>query len=126
MDVKSLPVPELTTFGALIRHGLALEGLAAAIYREQGDKGAALAAKHEARQALLERTRREKLSEIILEPIEGLNGEDYVPAAPGDIETVSARFYRDSSKTARMMLAEVSKIFDRMAAENDRFHQDAQ
>lgn len=129
MDVTSLEIPELTTFGALIRHALALEGLAAAVYRELGESKAEMASRHEARQTLLERTRREKLSEMILEPIDGLAGEKYVPAATPagagvqlalEVEAVSALFYRDSSKAARMVLAEVSKVFERLALENDK------
>ena len=154
-----MPVPELTTFGALIRHALALEEFAVELYKglEQSYQGNAdlsrvfadLAAQHGARQKLLERTRREKLSEMILEPIEGLDGRLYVPkvhvtGAPGaaiqhgetapdsetalagkggiafarELEGICARFYLDSARAARMVLAEVSKVFERLAEDN--------
>lgn len=126
--MTTLPVPELNSFGSLVRHAMLLEEHAAAACKALPGSGfAELAIRHENRLRLLERTRREKLSEIMLEPIEGLEGADYVPAPnmeglplAQELEILSARFYRDSARIARMVLAEVSRIFERLAQENDQ------
>jgi hypothetical protein len=133
--------PECTTFGAVIRFALELEKGSVAVYEELANEpkyagGAetfkALAAAHKKRGDLLEHTRREKLNEMILEPIQDLKREDYlidtkVPAGAdlkaaarfaGKIEETSSRFYLDSSKVAKMLLAEAARIMERLGKEN--------
>jgi len=133
--------PECTTFGAVIRFSLELEKGAAGVYEELAAKpelaSAAemfniLSAAHKKRGTLLENTRREKLNEMILEPIQEIAREDYiidtrVPAGldvkgaakfVADIEGTSARFYADSAKIAKMLLAEAARIMDRLSKES--------
>lgn len=139
-------VPELTTFGALVRFAFGLEESA----RQLCERGAAeakddqaqglfrqLARDHSGRHALLERVRREQLNELILEPIHDLRGEDYAIGAEGldgvtprDLigalraeERRAERFYLDSARVAKSILAEVSRTFEKLGrqnAENDR------
>ncbi len=133
--------PECNSFGTVIRFGLELEKAAANIYEElSGDPGLAagaetfkaLSASHKKRGALLEYTRREKLNEMILEPIQDLDSRKYVidtrvpkgadlKAAAryaAGIEETSSRFYMDSSKVAKNLLSEGARILEKMAKEN--------
>ena len=132
--------PELTNFGSLVRHALRLESAATAFYRATASKLGAgdaaglfreLAGQHETRRQLLERTRQQKLNEMVLEPISGLDGSRYVvdetPAGPSGvralalaIEGVSMRFYHESSAVARSFLTEATRTFDKLAEENAR------
>lgn len=133
--------PECTTFGAIIRFSMELEKGAVAVYEELAGKPGlasvaeafrANAAAHRKREVLLEHTRREKLNEMILEPIQDLNGEDYIPdlGVPVDpdakaalsivigIEETSHRFYTDAADIAKSLLAEAARIMERMGKEN--------
>ena len=134
--------PECTTFGAVIRFALELEKGAAAAYEELAansglSTGAetfkSLAALHKKREQLLEHTRREKLNEMTLEPIQDLDGSKYiidaevpdgidVKAAVGfasAIEERSAGFYAESSKVAKPLFAEAARILDKLGKENE-------
>jgi len=136
--------PECRTFGSVIRFSLELEKVASAVYDEMAANAGlasaaetfkALSAAHKKRTDLLEHTRREKLNEMILEPIQDLNRDDYmIPTEiPGSldvksaaqfaskIEETSSRFYSDSSKVAKMLLAEAARIMDRLGKENMSF-----
>ena len=136
MELGYIEVPNLTSFGALIRHAVTLEELAIEFYERSasitpGDRGSVflkLAKNHRQRKQLLEKVRREMICEMVLEPIEGLNGGDYVPT-PADaaleaqdfatrIEGLSRKFYADSAVVAWSVLAEASKVFERLAREN--------
>jgi len=133
--------PECNSFGTVIRFGLELEKAAMNIYDELSRdsklaSGAetfkALSAIHKKRGDLLEYTRREKLNEMILEPIQDLDGKKYiidtrVPKAvdikaaaryAAGIEEKSSMFYLDSSKIAKNLLSEGARILERMAKEN--------
>ena len=133
--------PECTTFGSVIRFALELEKGAAAVYKELADDPGlsqaaesfkALSDAHRKREELLEHTRREKLNEMILEPIYELDSSQYVIETKvpegidmkgaakfaSDIEAKSAKFYSDSSKIAQSLLAEAARILDRMGKEN--------
>ena len=133
--------PECNSFGTVIRFGLELEKAAANIYEELSKdsklaSGAelfkSLSAAHKKRGNLLEYTRREKLNEMILEPIQDLDSKKYIidtkipkgadlKAAArfaADIEETSARFYTDSSNIAKNLLSEGARILDKMAKEN--------
>lgn len=133
--------PECTTFGSVIRFALELEKGAMAVNEELARdarlaagaeifKG--LAAAHKKRGDLLEYTRREKLNEMIQEPIQDLDTRKYIPdlkiPAGADlkaavriaagIEEKSAMFYSDMSKIASNLLSEAARIMDKMAKEN--------
>jgi hypothetical protein len=133
--------PECTTFGSVIRFALELEKGAAAVYQELADNPGlsmaaesfkALSAAHKKREELLEHTRREKLNEMILEPIHELDSTQYVidtkvpegvdvkgaAEFASTIEDKSAKFYSDSSKVAQSLLAEAARILERMGKEN--------
>ena len=134
--------PECTSFGSVIRFALELEKAASDVYDELAGRPdlasaqeplKALAAAHRKRSELLEHTRREKLNEMILEPIQDLDSSNYtietdVPegvdlsgakAFAGKIEETSSRFYLDSSNTAKSLLAEAARILERMGKENE-------
>jgi hypothetical protein len=133
--------PECTTFGAVIRFALELEKGAAAAYEELAanpglSTGAetfrSLAALHKKREQLLEHTRREKLNEMTLEPIQDLDGSKHIidakvpdgvdlKAAAGfasAMEERSAGFYAESSKVAKSLFGEVARILEKLGKEN--------
>jgi rubrerythrin len=133
--------PECTTFGAVIRFALELEKGAAGVYDDllKEPKAAsaaetfkALSAAHKKRGELLEFTRQQKLNEMILEPISELKGENYLidtktpkgvdaKAAArfaSKIEETSARFYADSARIAKNLMAEAARVMDRLGKEN--------
>ena len=134
------PVPELSTFGAVLRFALEIEAAPAAFYdrasKELEPDGPAalareLAAQHANRHKLLERTRQQKLNEVVLEPITGLDGAKYVfdaSPAPRDrvlsravaLEGTAERFYADSGTVAKALLTEASRTFRKLAEENAR------
>lgn len=134
--------PECTTFGSVIRFALELERGAAGVYQELADNpdlsGAAesfrsLSAAHKKREGILEHTRREKLNEMILEPIQDFDSQQYiietrVPEGvdmkgavefASEMEAKSASFYFDSSKVAKSLLAEAARILDSMGKESE-------
>ncbi len=133
-------VPELTNFGSLIRFALGLEAATSTFYEaaaglpEPGgppDLFRELAAQHAVRHRLLERTRQQKLNEMVLEPITGLDGRRYAYDAsvpPRDevgpraqaLEAVAARFYEESSVVAEALLTEAARTLQRLAEENHR------
>ncbi len=127
--------PELTTFGALVRHGLELEASAAGFYEAAGGALGALAsdlaAQHRERYRTVERARQQYLNEMILEPISGLDGAAYVVDAAAStgpeardravrLEETSARFYEDSAVVAKALLAEAARTFRRLGEGNAR------
>ncbi len=130
--------PELTNFGSLVRFALELESASASFYRTGAEllpsgQGAAalreLADLHEGRHRLLERTRQQKLNEMVLEPITGLEGRRYVFDAAiaraaevrekaVALEDVGARFYGESAEVAQSLLTEAARTFRKLADEN--------
>jgi rubrerythrin len=133
--------PECNTFGSVIRFALELEKGASGVYEElakephaapAAEMFIALAIAHRKRGELLEFTRQQKLNEMILEPIQDLNGKDYlidtrtpkgvdVKAAArfaGRIEETSARFYLDAAKIAKMLMAEAARVMDKLGKES--------
>ncbi len=132
--------PELTNFGSLVRYALELEASSAALYRAAAgllgeavgaDLVGELAAQHEERRTLLERTRQQKLNEMVLEPISGLDGARYIYEAQlGSraeirgkalgIEEAAARFYAESAVVAKSLLTEAARTFRKLADENTR------
>ena len=124
---------ELGTFGAIMGFALALEERAAAFYdaAAQATGGVAyqeLARNARKRAARVERARREGVNEMILEPIEGLDGAGYAVGAEvlssaepwearaTDLEAESARFYRDAA--AKLPIRQVVRLFGRLADEH--------
>ncbi len=133
--------PEVTTFGAVIRFSLELEKGAMAVYEELAQRPAlaaaaevfkANAAAHKKREGVLEHTRREKLNEMILEPIQTLDGSAFIPKldVPADldvksaaafansVEDTSSKFYLEASKVAKSLMAEAARIMERLGKEN--------
>jgi rubrerythrin len=133
--------PECTTFGSVIRFALELEKGASGVCEElaKEPKAAAaaetfkaLAAAHKKRGELLEFTRQQKLNEMILEPIQDIKRENYLidtrtpkgadvkTAAKfaARIEETSSKFYLDSAKIAKMLMAEAARIMDKLGKEN--------
>lgn len=139
MVLKNSQFPEITTFGSLIRFALELENTAINLYEGSAKTLPNIAALpllcdvHRKRYQTLELTRREKLNEMILEPIYELKRDDYlieingVKNAPAkdilkmaiDLEEQSAKFYSDSANIAKSLLAEASRIFQKLAKENE-------
>ncbi len=133
-------VPELTNFGSLVRHALDIEASMASFYDAASRVVARsdavsllreLAKQHADRRLVLERTRQQKLNEMVLEPISGLDGSRYAfdPAVPDpsqvggkacELEALAARFYRDSSDVATALLTEAARTFRKLAEEDDR------
>jgi rubrerythrin len=133
--------PECNTFGSVIRFALELEKGAAGVYEELANEPKAasaaetfmaLAAAHKKRGELLEHTRQQKLNEMILEPIQDMNGKDYVidtrtpkgvdvkagAMFAARIEGTSAKFYLDAAKIAKMLMAEAARIMDKLGKES--------
>ncbi len=139
--MEDFEFPECTTFGSVIRFALELERAAMAVYddlagrpdlAQAAESFKALSAAHKKRSDVLEHTRREKLNEMILEPIQDLDGSKYkietkVPdgvdmagakAFSAKMEEVSGSFYLDSSEIAKFLLAEAARILERMGKES--------
>jgi rubrerythrin len=135
-----MDAPELTNFGSLIRHAVAMEVATASFYREAArllgtgppsEVAMRLAEEHEARRGLLERTRQQKLNEMVLEPISGLDGSRYVFDGTLDsardvrtkaitLEQTAALLYRESADIAGSLLTEAARTFRKLGEENER------
>ena len=126
---------DLATFGAIMTFALELEKRAA-VYYEEAARGSLeesfsdLAKRAHKRAKRIERTRREGITEIILEPITGMDGDDYRVelSSSGDeseiinqaikfIET-SIRFYQDAA--VKIPVKEVARTCQRMAQESEK------
>lgn len=90
----------LNTFGAILSYAIDLEARLTAYYKSAGDT--ARAAEADKRRVNFERVRRENVTEIKLEAIEGLNEADYAlnlddasAAGKAAVEATAARFYAD-------------------------------
>jgi hypothetical protein len=130
----------LSTFGAIM-------GFAAEIARQAEDAYGVMEAKandpvlretlqlfqREGRKdhSLMEKTRRENVTEMMLEPVMGLHQEDYeidlgIPERTDDVDLLKAaivfeergkRFFRDAS--CRLSLPEVARIFRKIAQKKE-------
>lgn len=128
---------ELNTFGAIIRFALELETTISGFYKQIEDAQTSelfrtLGNLHKRRIATLEEILREKLNEVILEPISGLNVHKYsiemielsvmdnsrINELAISVEKKSENFYLDSAKLAKSFSAEVTRIFERFGREN--------
>jgi hypothetical protein len=111
----------LNTFGAIMGYAIELEARLRDFYQGTGnDKRAADADK---RRTNLERVRRENVTEIKLEPIEGLSDQDYVidytdHSDEGQFaaEQNAARFYSDTAP--KINVREVQRVFERHAKQH--------
>jgi len=132
--------PELTNFGSLIRFALELEAETSAFYAAASGTlrpgpsaklAQDLAAQHESRRVLVERTRQQKLNEMVLEPITGLDGARYrfdasvgtweeLPRKAIALEEIAGLFYAESSVVAKSLLTEAARTFRKLADENVR------
>jgi hypothetical protein len=129
---------ELGTFGAVLKHALELEGKASSFYREAAQAGSSDSTKifgalHERankRIALLERIRRENTTEMILEPISGLESGDHnpvtspLPSSPEEVtemarhlEKALGQFYAEASVKVEFLM-EAADAFERLGDEN--------
>lgn len=129
---------ELATFGAVLSYAVELEKALGALYRQAQaiaptdladtfDQNAQACQK---REQLMERTRREQVTEMILEPIRGFQSEDYVlsdapaggaqskdlVAALRQAEETAVRYYTDGA--SHLSIPEVKRIFQRLAKEH--------
>lgn len=111
---------QLNAFGAILTYAIDMEGQIADYYRPFDSARAADAGK---RQSNLERVRRENVTEIKLEPIEGLDENDYAlnladTSAAGQraVEATAARFYADCSP--KLNVREAQRALDRAARQH--------
>ncbi|MBN1944339.1 MAG: hypothetical protein JW797_01630 [Bradymonadales bacterium] len=131
--------PELTSFGTLLKFSLALEEAATALYTEAARLAAdtpvqqlleGSSQRHARRGQQLEQLRRERLNEVVLQPISGMLREQYLPvqqvpdsleqALGGliDLEHKSSRFFDDAAVVAANVLGGVERVFTRLARDN--------
>jgi len=126
---------DLATFGAIMSFGLDLEQQAAAFY-DSAARGvleepfANLAKSARKRAVRMERARREGITEMILEPITGMDGDDYHQELMPDadeaellrqaiaLEETTRRFYIDAA--GKIPVREVVRTCIRMAKESER------
>ena len=123
--------PELTSFGTLFIYAGALEkalgGLATKVAEVAPDAAAktlkTAIRKHGKRGIQLANMRRERLNEVVLQPLSGMDRGDYLPpaelptdataalAALADAEETAARFYDDAATLGGDVLMGVDKTF---------------
>jgi hypothetical protein len=111
----------LNNFGAIFTYAIDLETRLRDYYQRAGDTGRAADA--DKRRANLERVRRENVTEIKLEPIEGLNEANYVlnlddGSAAGQqlAEATAARFYTDTAP--KINVREAQRALERCAKQH--------
>ncbi len=129
---------ELATFGAVLSYAVEFEKMLGAFYRQMqanapADLAEVFAQNAQAcqkREQLMERTRREQVTEMILEPIRGFRSEDYalsaaptvgaqaeeLTAAMRQAEETAVRYYNDGA--GHLSIPEVKRIFQRLAKEH--------
>ncbi|MCL4249983.1 MAG: hypothetical protein KJ065_17685 [Anaerolineae bacterium] len=111
----------LNTFGAIMTFAIEMETRLRDYYQSAGD--AARAADADKRRANLERVRRENVTEIKLEPIEGLDEANYTldldvqsDAARATIEATATRFYQDVAP--KINVREAQRALERCARQH--------
>ena len=133
----ALEYPELTSFGTLMRYALTLEqGVAALMETAAGKVGGArddllaVAKKHTKRAEAMERLRRERLNEVVLQQISGMERETYLPEEFSETgwqellaktEDRVARFYEDGARVAQNVLSGLDRKFGKLARESLEF-----
>lgn len=108
----------LNSFGAILTYAIELEGRLRDYYQAAGNAERVRDA--EKRKTNLERVRRENVTEIKLEPIDGLHEADYAltlsdTSASGQsaVEATAARFYADVAP--KINVREVQRALERCA-----------
>lgn len=111
----------LNTFGAIMTFAIELETQLRDYYQAAGN--APRAAEADKRRQNFERVRRENVTEIKLEAIEGLHEADYVlntgdasPAGQKAVEEVAARFYTDTAP--KINVREAQRALERAAKQH--------
>lgn len=130
----------LTTFGAIMGFAAEMAGKGEEIYKVLAQKSKdatlkgvlqVLSEEEGKNHALMIKTRRENVTEMILEPVTGLHQEDYEidPKVPDPMEDAGLlkaammleerekRFFRDAS--SKVSLPEVARIFRRVAQKKE-------
>jgi hypothetical protein len=132
--------PEITSFGTLLKFALALEQTAVALEGEAAGHSTcaahastlqSFAEKHTRRLGDLERLQRERLNEVVLQPLGGMTADEYRPTQElpsGDaaailgvlvaLEERSARFYGDAAERAVNLLGGLDRTFKRFVKED--------
>jgi hypothetical protein len=112
---------QLNSFGSILTFAIELETRLRDYYTAAGD--AQRAADADKRRVNLERVRRENVTEIKLEPIEGLHEADYAlnlsdTSAAGQkaVEAAAARFYTDTAPTINVR--EAQRALERCARQH--------
>lgn len=134
----AIEFPEITSFGTLLRFAMSLDrtaaervaaAAAAPACGDHRDALTAMARKHARRVEDLERLARERLNEVVLQPLSGMVRQEYLPpeAASGDepaasilaglaaLEEASARFFGDAAERAVDVLGGLDRTFKRFA-----------
>ena len=116
--------PEVTSFGTVILFAQALEGRAAALAASIDEAKAARL--HGKRGKRLELLRKERLNEVVLQAIGGLERSEYLPPADltggaglAALEDRITRFYRDALIHAADVLGGLERTFERFARESE-------
>jgi hypothetical protein len=111
----------LNAFGAIMTHAIELETRLRDYYQAAGNEDRAKDA--DKRRSNLERVRRENVTEIKLEPIEGLDERDYEvnlndTSAAGQkaVEQIAARFYADTAP--KINVREAQRALERCAKQH--------
>ena len=111
----------LNSFGAIMTHAIELETQLRNYYHRVGNDLRAVDA--DKRRLNLERVRRENVTEIKLEPIQGLdeahytlNLDDISDAGQKAVETTAARFYTDVAR--HMNVREAQRALERAARQH--------
>ena len=131
----------LTTFGAIMGFASQLVGRTKDLFKSANEKARdpglketlqAFLKEEEKNDSLMEQTRRENVTEMILEPITGLREEDYridlnLPDRASDVDLLriiltfvekERRFFDDCSN--RVPLPEVARIFRKIAQKKEK------
>lgn len=111
----------LNSFGSILSYAIDLESRIRDYYQAAGS--ASRAADADKRRLNLERVRRENVTEIKLEPIEGLNQADYAlklddtsPGGQRAVEAAAARFYADVAP--KINVREAQRALERCARQH--------
>lgn len=118
----AISFPELNSYGTLVSFGLSLEQVAEEKAAAAGEDR--IARKHQKRARQLELIFRERLNEVVLQPLTGMDRADYLPADDLDraaLEALIARFYDDAATIAADVLIGVDRTFRKWAEESRGF-----
>ena len=112
----------LNQFGAIMTFAIELETQIRDYYQAAGSEDRAKEA--DKRRSNLERVRRENVTEIKLEPIDGLHDADYVlntadisAAGQSAVEKIAAQFYADVAP--KINVREAQRVLERYAKQHE-------